>query len=98
MRCIAIDGWSRIIEKGGDYCITLKGNQASLLSDARACLAQADEPKAKKKHPVAKTEVSEHGRTETRVAVVVEAKGFAESHAFLGLTAFGRIEATRVID
>jgi predicted transposase YbfD/YdcC len=36
-----------IIEKGGDYCIALKGNQDSLLSDARACLAQADAPKAK---------------------------------------------------
>jgi hypothetical protein len=32
-----------------------------LLSDA--CLAQADEPKAKKKHTVAKSKVSEHGRT-----------------------------------
>jgi hypothetical protein len=32
-----------IIEKGGDYCIALKCNQDSLLSDARACLAKADE-------------------------------------------------------
>src|SRR5215467_8723152 len=87
-----------IIEKGGDYCIALKGNQDSLLSDARACLAQADDPKSKKKYPVAKTEDSEHGRSETRTAVVVEAKGLAEHHEFLGLTAFGRIEATRVID
>src|SRR5215510_10758339 len=82
-----------IIEKGGDYCIALKGNQESLLSDARDCLA-----KTNKKHPVAKTETSGHGRTETRVAVVVEAKGLAEYHEFPGLTAFGRIEATRVID
>ena len=27
-----------IIDKGGDYGIALKGNQDSLLSDARACL------------------------------------------------------------
>jgi predicted transposase YbfD/YdcC len=87
-----------ITEKGGDYCIALKGNQDSLLSDARACLAKAEDPKAKKKHPVAKTEDSGHGRKETRVAVVVEAKGLAEYHEFPGLTAFGRIEATRVID
>jgi predicted transposase YbfD/YdcC len=87
-----------IIEKGGDYCIALKGNQDSLLSDARACLAKADEPKAKRKHPVAKTEDSGHGRIETRTAVVVAAKGLAEHHEFRGLTAFGRIEATRVID
>src|SRR5215510_2829764 len=45
-----------IIEKGGDYCIALKGNQDSLLSDARDCLAKANAPKAKNKHPVAKTE------------------------------------------
>jgi predicted transposase YbfD/YdcC len=85
-----------IVEKGGDYCIALKGNQESLLSDARACLAKASE--AKKKHPVAKTETSGHGRVETRVGVVVEAKGLGEYHEFPGLTAFGRIEATRVID
>jgi predicted transposase YbfD/YdcC len=30
-----------IIEKGGDYCIALKGNQDSLLSDARARVENA---------------------------------------------------------
>ena len=87
-----------IIEKGGDYCIALKGNQDSLLSDARACLAKADDPKTKKKPPVAKTEDSGHGRLEMRTAVVVEAKGLAEHHEFPGLKAIGRIEASRVID
>jgi predicted transposase YbfD/YdcC len=87
-----------IVEKGGDYCIALKGNQDSLLSDARACLAKADKPRAKSKYPVAKTETSGHGRVETRVGVIVEAKGLAEYHEFPGLKAFGRIEATRVID
>ena len=47
---------------------------------------------------MAKTEDSGHGRTETRTAVVVEAMGLAEHHEFPGLTAFGRIEATRMID
>ena len=88
---------AKIIEKGGDYCIALKGNQDSLLSDARACLADAD-ARGKHKLPVAKTEESGHGRTETRAALVVEAQGLAEHHEFPGLTAFGRIEATRVID
>ncbi|MFL9824954.1 hypothetical protein [Rhodoplanes sp. SY1] len=32
----------RIVEKGRDYCIALKGNQESLLSDARACLLAAE--------------------------------------------------------
>jgi predicted transposase YbfD/YdcC len=32
------------------------------------------------------------------VAVVVEAKGLAKYHEFAGLMAFGRFEATRIID
>jgi predicted transposase YbfD/YdcC len=88
-----------IVAKGGDYCIALKGNQESLLSDARACLAAAEQPKAgKRQPPTAKTETKAHGRIETRIGVVVEAKGLAEYHEFAGLKAFGRIEATRQID
>jgi predicted transposase YbfD/YdcC len=88
-----------IVAKGGDYCIALKGNQESLLSDARACLSGADKPRSgKKQPPTAKTETKGHGRVETRIAVVVEAKGLAEHHEFPGLKAFGRIEATREIE
>ena len=76
-----------IVGKGGDYCIALKGNQESLLSDARSCLAAADRPSAgpkagKKPPPTAKTETMAHGRIETRIGVVVEAKGLAEHHDF----------------
>jgi hypothetical protein len=49
-------------------------------------LAEADKLKGKKKPPVAKTETSGHGRIETRVAVVVEAKELAEYHEFPGLS------------
>lgn len=96
-----------IIGKGGDYCIALKGNQESLLSDARSCLAAADRPSmgpstgpkaGKKPPPTAKTETIAHGRIEMRIGVVVEAKGLAEHHDFPGLKAFGRITATRTID
>jgi predicted transposase YbfD/YdcC len=88
-----------IVEKGGDYCIALKGNQEPLLSDARACLSVADKPKpGKKRPPTAKTETKGHGRIETRIGVVVGAKGLAEHHEFPGLKAFGRIVATREID
>ncbi len=31
---------AKIIEKGGDYCLSLKGNQETLLSDARALLRE----------------------------------------------------------
>jgi len=82
-----------IVAKGGDYCLALKGNQDSLLSDARAALG-----KLKPRHPAARTETRAHGRIETRVGVVVAAKGLAEHHEFAGLKAVGRIEATREID
>ena len=84
---------AKITARGGDYCLSLKGNQESLLSDARSCLG-----KVKPSHPTAKTETSKHGRIETRVATVVAAKDMAEHHEFAGLKAFGRIEATRTID
>jgi len=79
--------------QGGDWCLALKANQDSLLSDARACFGTlcAD-------HSVASHEETGHGRKETRAAVVVSAKGLAEHHDFPGLKAFGRIEATREID
>ncbi len=78
---------------GGDWCLALKANQDSLLSDARACLDRLREG-----HPVAVAEDSGHGRTETCRAMVVPAKGLAEHHEFPGLKAFGQIEATREFD
>ena len=79
--------------QGGDWCLALKANQDSLLSDARACFGQV-----RGDHPMARLEEVGHGRKETRTAVVVSAKRLAEHHDFPGLKAFGRIEATRDID
>jgi predicted transposase YbfD/YdcC len=75
---------------GGDWCLSLKANQDSLLSDARACFG-----KLKEGHPTATTDDTGHGRQESRRGVVVSAKGLAEHHEFPGLKAFGRVEATR---
>ncbi|URI15403.1 MULTISPECIES: ISAs1 family transposase [Alphaproteobacteria] len=75
---------------GGDWCLALKANQDSLLSDARASFGA--EPDA---HPSALSEDIGHGRTETRKATVVSSKALAEHHEFPGLKAFGRVEATR---
>jgi predicted transposase YbfD/YdcC len=77
---------------GGDWCLALKANQESLLSDARACFGR---PHAG--HPVARSEDTGHGRKEVRTATVVSAKGLAEHHDFPGLKGFGRIEASREI-
>jgi len=78
---------------GGDWCLALKSNQDSLLSDAHACFGRLGDD-----HPVARSADTGHGRTETRTATVVPAKGLAEHHDFPGLAAFGRIEATRETD
>jgi predicted transposase YbfD/YdcC len=75
---------------GGAWCLALKANQDSLLSDARACFGT--QPDA---HPSAVSEDDSHGRAETRPAAVVSSKSLAEHHEFPGLKAFGRVEATR---
>lgn len=81
-----------IIARGADYVLPIKGNQDSLLSDARSKIAAAKRP------PSAKTEDQAHGRIETRRAVVVAARDLAKYHEFSGLKAIGMIESTRSID
>ena len=78
---------------GGDWCLALKGNQESLLSDARGCFPASENPRRQ-----AVTEETGHGRKETRKAVVASAKALGEYHDFPGLKAFGRIERTREAD
>ena len=75
---------------GGDYCLALKANQDSLLSDARSCFG-----KVAPDHPSARQAEAGHGRKETRTGTVVSAKGLAEHHDFSGLKAFGRSESRR---
>lgn len=82
-----------ILAKRGGYCLALKGNRGELLSQAQACLS-----KAGPRHPRAQSSSHGHGREETRVGIVVKAPGLAEHHNFPGLTALGRIQATRRID
>ena len=55
-----------ITEGGGDYCLALKANQDSLLSDARSCFG-----KVSPDHPVARQQEVRHGRKETRTGTVV---------------------------
>ena len=78
---------------GGDWCLALKGNQESLLSDARGCFTGLGPA-----HPDAVTAETGHGRREIRKATVVSARSLEEYHEFPGLKAFGRIERTREAD
>ena len=81
---------AEIIDGGGDYCLALKANQDSLLSDARSCFS-----KASSDQPIVCQQETGHGRKETRSGLVVSAKGLAKHHEFPGLKAFGRIESRR---
>lgn len=79
--------------QSGDWCLALKGNQESLLSDARGCFSGKIDPRHQ-----ATTEERSHGRRETRKATVLSAKSWGEYHEFPGLKAFGQIGATRGMD
>ena len=78
---------------GGDWCLALKANQESLLSDARGCFTGLGAA-----YREAVTEETGHGRRETRKAIVVSAKSLEDYHEFPGLKGFGRIEAIREMD
>jgi predicted transposase YbfD/YdcC len=82
-----------ITQRGGNYALALKGNQAPLLADAEQRLARANTPKA----AFAVTEEEGHGRWERRAARVVRAPGLGRKHGFVGLCAIGEVCRTRVV-
>ena len=81
-----------VIDGGADYVLPIKGNQDALMSDARAKIGAAKKPST------SKTEDADHGRIETRRAVVVAAGNLGGHHEFPGLKAIGMIESTRSMD
>jgi predicted transposase YbfD/YdcC len=72
------------------YCLGLKGNRGPLHAAVEAAFAKAGE-----RVPFHETAESRHGRQERRRASVLPAKALAAAHAFPGLVAVGRIEASR---
>ena len=79
-----------ITERGGDYVLAVKNNQPGLARAAAAALAVAG-----RRGKRARTEDTDHGRAETRVAVVAPAPDMAEAHDFPGLGAVARVESRR---
>lgn len=83
-----------ILERGGDYCLALKGNQPALFDDVRLWL---DDPATVVER--AETVDGDHGRIETRRAVVAhDVAWLAERHDFPGLAAVAKVTASREID
>ena len=84
-----------ILDRGGDYCLALKGNQPALFDDVRLWL---DDP-ATRVDDACQTVDGDHGRIETRRALVVhDVAWLAERHGFPGLAAVAKVTATREID
>ena len=81
-----------VLERGGNYVLALKGNQLALFEDVRLWL---DDP-ATVPSDRAATVDGDHGRIETRRALVVhDVAWLAEAHAFPGLAAVAKVTATR---
>ncbi len=84
-----------ILDRGGDYVLALKGNHPTLLDDVRILL---DDPAVLPGDRVETTD-GDHGRIEIRRAEIVhDVAWLAETHAWPGLQAVGKVTATREID
>jgi predicted transposase YbfD/YdcC len=82
----------QIVDQGGDYALALKGNQGSLHADIRDFL---DDPasQAQSSGPLVD---ADHGRIETRIALVSDDVAWLEeSHGWPGLAAIGKITRSR---
>lgn len=82
----------KIIDKGGDYALALKGNQGTLHDDVRRFF---NDPKCGAS--VSKPMIDgDHGRIDTRTAMLSTDVGWLQdAHDWPGLTAIGKVVRTR---
>lgn len=83
-----------IKQRGGDYVLALKGNQAGLCAAAEKLAAATKTPKK----DIAVTEEEAHGRIERRSARVIAAPRLGKLHAFPGLVAIAEVERVRILN
>ncbi len=82
----------KIIDKGGDYALALKGNQGTLHDEVRRFL---DDPKcgASVSEPMVE---GDHGRIETRMTMISTDIGWLQdNHDWPGLAAIGKVVRSR---
>ena len=83
----------QIVDQGGDYVLALKGNQGTLHEDVSTFL---DDPVQAAATPTAQSVDADHGRIETRTAVVsTEIDWLQETHHWPGLAAIGKVTRIR---
>jgi predicted transposase YbfD/YdcC len=80
-----------IVARGGDYVLAVKNNQPGLLRDAKAAISAAERKRTKQ----STTKDADHGRKETRTAIVTPVKDMAKNHDFPGLKAVARVTSKR---
>ncbi len=85
---------ARIVEKGADYVLALKGNQTSLFDDAKLFCA---DPACREACASASETDAGHGRIEERLCRVADAAWLAERHPeWSGLRSLAAITARRI--
>jgi predicted transposase YbfD/YdcC len=86
---------AKVVEKGGDYVLALKGNQGTLFEDVRLYL---DDPVHAAALSPSEPEVDgDHGRIETRQAFVCSEIDWLRVHQWPGLAAVGKVTRSREI-
>ena len=87
---------AKVVEKGGDYVLALKGNQGTLFEDVRLYL---DDPAHAPMLLISEPQVDgAHGRIETRQAAVCTRIDWLAEHDWPGLAAVGKVTRTREIN
>jgi predicted transposase YbfD/YdcC len=91
---------AKVVDKGGDYVLALKGNQGSLFEDVRLFLDDAQSRDFREvEHQFHRTFDAEHGRQETRrYWCTGEVEWLRERHgsdAWAGLASIGMVESRR---
>ena len=89
----------RIVEKGADYIISLKGNQEKLHEEVKALFTEAREERFETvRHSYMETLDDEHGRIEKRRCWVTgQLDAIKEKAKWPSLTSIGMVEAERTI-
>jgi len=87
-----------VIDRGGDYVLTIKGNQSNLAKEANAALDTAlDAALALPSTAIAQTYDDGHGREEVRTCAVVPFRQTLGKNALPGLVAVARIVSQRTV-
>lgn len=91
---------TRIIEKEGDYILTLKDNQPSLCRAVKYIFDLAEQTQFKKMHHLQKIEkIKDHGRIERRRYTLISCKdNWLFDTAWPGFRSLGMIEVKRTVN